>query len=210
MSKAPVTVFASSLIATLVCCSVASAQSGRRTAAADDPDMKELASYTLSVDTLNRVDRAMKATIATMQKDPKYAERVKMGKELDALKKKTETTDADDKRIEQLEAQIEKFDEANNSSGDAKTLGDMERKIAGMPALANALKAEGLSPRDFAKFTLAMLQSAFAAGAKQMTEKMGKPFQLPPGVNAANVKFVEEHQAEIKKMQDSYAQMGGS
>jgi hypothetical protein len=64
-----------------------------------------------------------------------------------------------------------------------------------------------VSPREFAKFSLAMLQASMAVGAKQMTEKMGKPFVLPEGINAANLKFVQEHQAELKKMQDSYAQL---
>jgi hypothetical protein len=195
-----------SFTALVVCSTPAFAQTGRSTAA--DPDMKELAAYTLTMDTVNKIDRAMHTMAANMAKDPKYAEQVKLKKELDALKKKDETTPAEDTRMEQIEARLEELDKANDiDGGDAATLSDMERKINSVPVMANALKQEGVSPREFAKFSLAMLQASMAVGAKQMTEKMGKPFVLPEGINAANLKFVQDHQAELKKMQESYEQL---
>jgi hypothetical protein len=189
----------------LFCPIVASAQASR---AAADPDMKELAAYTLTMDTLNRIDRANRLMVANLQKDPKYAERIALGKELDALNKKDEPTDAENKRIEQIQARIDQLDAADDQDDDDdgpdQTLSDMERKIAGIAPLAAALKAEGVSPREYAKFTMAMLQAGFAAAGQQMAEKMGKTFQLPAGVNPANVKFVHDHEADIKKMQEAY------
>lgn len=170
MPKLAVTL--SSVAIVLVCCSAASAQSARRSAA-DDPDMKELASYTLTMDALNKVDAANKAMIAAIQKNP-------------ALKPKDD-----------------------DSTGDAKTLGDMERKIDGIPVMASSLKQAGISARDYAKFTMAMMQASFALMAKQMSAKSGKPFQTPAGVNPANITFVEQHQAELKKMEDSYNALNG-
>jgi hypothetical protein len=189
--------------------SIASAQTARRSTAAD-PDMQELASYTLTMDTMNRIDRAMRAMAVNIQKDPKYAERIKLKKELDALKKKDETTEAEDKRMEQIEARLEQLDAADDGKdGDTNTLSDMERKIGNMPVMANALKQEGVTPREFAKFSMAMLQGAMTLAGQQMSAKAGKPFKMPEGVNPANVKFVQEHEAEIKKMQDSYTQFQG-
>jgi hypothetical protein len=134
---------------------------------------------------------------------------MKLSKELDALKKKEERTEAEDKRVEDLEARIEKLDAANdNDEGPTNTLSDMERKVNSIPYMSAALKQEGVSARDYAKFTMAMVQASFALGAKQMTEKMGKPFTLPEGMNAANLKFVQEHEAEIKKMEAAYEQAG--
>lgn len=210
MSKTLVTFLCSSLVALLCSSSLAQAQAARHSAASD-PDMKELASYTLTMDGLARMDRVNKAMFAAMQKDPKYAERIKLGKELADLKKKDETTEAEDKRIEQIEARIEQLDESNSSAdtSDAQTLGDMEKKIASIPFMSAALKQEGVSPREYAKFTMAMLQASFGLMAKQMSAKAGKPFQAPDGVNPANITFVEQHQAELKKLQDSYAQMSG-
>jgi chorismate mutase len=191
----------------LLISSTAHAQAGRRPAAAADPDLKELEAYTLTMDTLNKIDRANRAMIAALQKDPKYAERIKLGQELAALKKKSETTEADDKRIEDIEARIEKFDEANQKDdGPSNTLSDIERKINAMPGMAAALKQEGVTARDYAKFTMAVVQAGFALGAKQMTEKMGKPFTMPEGLNPANIKFVQEHEADIKKLQQTYEQ----
>jgi hypothetical protein len=196
-------------VAALVLASPALAQTGRRGTPASDPDMKELASYTLTMETLNRIDRANRAMVASLQKDPKYAERIKLGKELDALKKKDETTDAEDKRIADLEARIEQFDAANDmGGGDAKTLTDLERKISAMPPLAGALKAEGVTPREYAKFTLAILQAGFVVAARQMDAKHGTSVPLPEGVNPANVKFLQEHEADIKRMQAAYEASG--
>ena len=184
------------------------AQAGRRSSAAD-PDMKELAAYTLTLDTLNRVDRVTKAMIANVQKDPKYAERIKLSKELAELKKKDEPTEAEEKRIETIEARLEQIEQADDQdSGSSDTLTDMEHRIAGLPPLAAALKQEGMAPREYAKFMMAMMQAGFTVAAKQMTEKMNKPFEMPDGVNPANVKFFQDHEAEIKRMQASYEAAG--
>jgi hypothetical protein len=172
-----------------------------------DPELKELAAYTLTVDTLNRIDRANKAMLVNIQNDPKYGERIKLGKELDALKKKEETTEADDKRIEELEARIEKIDAANDDGTEAKTIADMERKIAAMPPFANALKTAGLTPREYAKFTMAMVLAGFAVAGQELSAKKGINVPMPDGVNAANVKFVQEHAAEIQRLQESYEKL---
>src|SRR4051794_26861544 len=109
-----------SFAALVVCSSPAVAQTGRRSTAAADPDMKELAAYTLTMDTVNKIDRAMHTMMANMAKDPKYAEQVKLQKELDALKKKDETTAAEDKRMEQIEARLEQLeDQSSTDTGDA-------------------------------------------------------------------------------------------
>lgn len=190
----------------LLLCSPASAQTGRRNTASD-PDMKELAAYTLTMDSLNKIDRVNRDLAAALEKDPKYGERIRIGKELAQLKAKSETTPADDKRIEELEARADKLDEANDAkdSSDAKTLSEMEQKINSIPPMAGALRQEGVSARDYAKFMLAMMQAGFAAAAQQMSAKSGKPMQLPEGINPANVKFVQEHEAELKKMEEGYS-----
>jgi len=170
MSKLALTI--SSVALVLLCSTPAFAQAGRRKAA-DDPDMKELASYTLTMDGLNKVDAANRAMFAAIKKDP-------------SLKPKDD-----------------------DSTGDAKTLTDMEKKINGMPVMAAALKQAGMSARDYAKFMMAMMQASFAMMAKQMSVKAGKPFQTPEGVNPANITFVEQHQADLKKLEESYNALNG-
>jgi hypothetical protein len=170
MSKLALTI--SSLAIVLVCSSLSSAQTARRKAA-DDPDMKEVATYTLTMDALNKVDAANKAMLAAIQKNP-------------SLKPNDE-----------------------DAGGDAKTLSDMEKKIDHIPVMSSSLKQAGISARDYAKFTMAMMQASFALMAKQMSAKSGKPFQTPDGINPANIAFVEQHQAELKKMEDNYNALNG-
>ena len=168
MSKPLVTI--SSIALLFVCSSAAFAQGARRKAA-DDPDMKELAAYTLTMDGLNKVDRVNKDMIAAIKKNPSLAPK-------------------DD-----------------DSAGDAQTLSDMEKKINSMPVMAGALKQEGMSAREYAKFTMAMMQAGFAVVGKQMSAKMNKPFQVPEGINPANITFFEQHQADFKKLEESYNAM---
>ena len=166
MRKALVTISSAALLFTSW--QVASAQTARRSPA-DNPDIKELSTYTLTLDTLAKVDRANRAMVASFQKDP---------------------TAGDPRGVS------------------AKTIADLEQKIAATPVMASALEHEGVTPREYARFTMALLQASFTLGAKQRTEKAGRPFQIPEGVNPANVTFVQEHEAELKRMQEVYAQLG--
>lgn len=175
--------------------------------AGNDADVKELAQYTLTMDALNRVDRVTKTAMALMEKDPRYAERFKIGKELAALRKKAQPTEAEQKRIEELEAKAEQLDQKDDpDDSDVKTLTDMEKKIDSMPPLATALKQEGMSAREYAKFTLASMQAALAAAVMKMP---GAKKALPASINPANVTFVQEHEADFKRLQDTYASLGG-
>ena len=60
--------------------------------------------------------------------------------------------------------------------------------------MAAALRKEGLTAREYSKFMLAMLQSGFAAGL----QKAGLLKQTPEGVNPANIKFIIDHEEDLK------------
>jgi tetratricopeptide (TPR) repeat protein len=168
----------------------AAAQS-RRTARTD-PDMAELAAYRLNAATLQKVTVAMQNFQKALETDPKYRSYMAAQKELEALRAKDEPTEADERRIEALEQQIEKTSREMDG-GDAQTLGDMERAIARMPYMPDALAKSGLTPREYAKFSLAMLQAGMVAGMK----KTGMMRDLPPDVPAENVQFMIDHEKEI-------------
>jgi hypothetical protein len=177
-----------------------------------DADLKELASYTLTVDTINKMERVTKVMVASLQNDPRYVEQRKLENELDALEQKDNLTDAEQRRIDAINARMEQLenaddDEPDSDSGDS--LSDMARKIANTPPLAAALKQVGMTPREYAKASMAIFQAGFALAAKQMTEKMGKPFKTPEGVNPANIKFFQEHEADLKRMQAAMQSAGG-
>ena len=67
--------------------------------------------------------------------------------------------------------------------------------------MTSALEREGLSPREYSKFMLAMMQAGMIVGFSQGSVDYAK---LPPGVNPENVKFVEQHKAELEAMQKEF------
>ena len=186
-------------------------------------DEKELAAYTLTLPTLKKVVAAMRAMSQEMMNDPKYQQLMKFDEQIEALEKeleplqaKDEPTEADQAKIESLFEQIEKArerkvqaEEAMSTDSpdmsDAQTLDDMERVIAQVGPMSRGLKREGLSPREFAKFTMAMLQAGMIHGFSQGQVDYAK---LPAGVNPENIKFIAAHKAELDAMQQEFAAMG--
>lgn len=186
------------LLLTVVVPALARAQS-----AADD---KELASYRLTMDGLNKMVRVNRALVDELKKDPKYQQLMKAQDDIKALEAKDALTDSEQKQLDDLKARAEQMENqapGNDLLNDAKTIDEMAAKIKTFPPLANALSKEGVAPREYAVFTLAVLQAGMAAGM----QKAGMLKQLPPGVNGENVKFILDHEAEFKKLQESF---GGS
>ena len=188
--------------------------------AQSNADEKELASYTLTMATLNKVVAATRAMSKEMLNDPKFQQLKKfddqiaaLEKELDALTEKDELGKAEEARLESLDAQLEKAREAKDQAeeamsacapnmSNAQSLDDMERGIAAIAPMARALKSAGLAPREYAKFTMAMLQAGMIHGFSQGKVDYAK---LPAGVNPENIKFIEAHKAELDAIQKEFA-----
>ena len=184
-------------------------------------DEKELAAYKLTMPTMNKVAAAMRSMAKEMMQDPKYQQATKLEQQIEDLEAqvaklegKDEMTEADGKKVEALNEQLDKLREqkeqleerpdATNAvdNNNAKTLTEMEQNIRKVPQFARALDREGLSPREYSKFMLAMLQAGMVYGFSQGKVDYSK---LPPGVNAENVKFVEEHKAELEALQKEFS-----
>jgi hypothetical protein len=194
MSRHFQTAIATALVLALSA-SIAFAQKGKGT----HPDEKEIAAYRLTMDGVNKAVAATRAMVAELKKDPKFQEMMKLDAEIKALQDKDELTDAEQEKLEQLEASKEQMESALDglSFGNATTLTEMEGRIKQFPPLAAALRSAGMTPREYATFTLAMLQASLVVGFK----KSGMLKELPPGVSAENVKFVEAHEAELMAIQ---------
>lgn len=170
-----------------------------------DRDMEEVASYRLSMDAVRKVDVAMRAMFEEIAKDPRFQASIKLEAELKALNDKEERTEADDRRIEELEREKEKLSSENPFNlGSANTLSEMEAQVQKVPPMANALRSAGLTPREYSKFMLAMLQAGMAAGLK----KQGLIKELPKDFPAENVKFIEDHEAELAALQRRWQELG--
>ena len=172
----------------------------------DDADAKEIASYRLTSAALAKVVNVNRAMLIQMQQDPKVQEALKVDKAIEALEAKDELTEAEQKQLDALrERQDQLEDSADNPlGGDTKSLGEMEARIKEYPPLMQALQKEGMAPREYAKFWLAFIQAAFVQGFK----KSGMLKEIPAEVNPENVKFIEEHAAEIEAMRKEFEALG--
>ena len=206
----------------LVCaCVVVTATSGFAQGASADE--KELAAYTLTMPTLNKAVAVMRSMAKEMMQDPKDQQAMKIEKQIEGveaevakLEAKNEMTEAEGKKLDALNAQLEKLqlqkdqieetiDTDNPMSSNPKTLTEMEQNIGKVPVFTRALEREGLSPREYSKFMLALLQAGMVHGLAQGKVDYSK---LPPGVNADNVKFIDEHKAELEALQKEFESLG--
>ena len=169
-------------------------------------DEKELASYTLTMPT---VKKAMAATMLLAEeeaKDPKVQERAKLKSQIDALEAKDELTDAQqaelDKLRERLDALEAQEDEKESPLSNPKSLAEMEAALKAHPGAAKAMATAGITPREYSRCLMALLQAGMIEGFSQGKADLAK---LPPGVNPENVKFVREHKAELEAMQKAMA-----
>ena len=174
--------------------------------AAQDPqlaaaDAKELASYRLTMETVKKVQTATRAMITELRNDPKFQRQLKVEAEIESLRKKDELTEAEQQRLLALEEEKEQLEESTDLNlGSATSLDEMEASLKRSPVVANALAQARLAPREYGTFIMAMIQASMAAGFR----KAGMIKELPKGVNPENVKFVEEHEAELKAMQAEF------
>ena len=83
--------------------------------------------------------------------------------------------------------------EAEESGIDS--LSDAAAKIDAMPGAKPAMKAAGLTSREYVVFAFALIENAFAALA------LGQPGgKLPPGISMANVDFLRRHSGVIERL----------
>jgi hypothetical protein len=149
---------------------------------------------------VRKVANAMKALNELQSRDPKVRELEKIKKEIEALERKDDLTDAEAEKIEQLRERADALDEQieQEQPSSASTLADMEAQIKKHPEAAAILSKEGITPREFAKTTMALFEAAMVVGFSKGNVDMAK---LPAGVNPANVTFFQEHQKELEEIQ---------
>jgi hypothetical protein len=167
----------------------------------NDADAQEVASYRLTMEAVNKMKVAWRAAAEEARKDPKYQELGRLESELETLRKKDEPNEAEQARIEELSTKQEQLKTELEGPGlfnDANTLNEMEAAVRKQPVLSVALAKAGMPPREFAKFTFAMVGAAFAAGM----QKSGMLKELPKEVNPDNVKFILDHEVEFQKLQE--------
>ena len=168
-----------------------------------DADTVELAKYKLSAATLKKIGAAAHAFVQALQNDPKFKGAIAAGRELEALENKDPRTPAEDRRMEELQKQVDEAEKqmqalvGSDDNDNSATVSDMARKLAAIPHMSEAFKSAGLTARDFALFETSLMQASLVAGFK----KAGTLKEVPPGVSPENVQFVLDHEAEIQQVQ---------
>jgi hypothetical protein len=76
-----------------------------------------------------------------------------------------------------------------------QSLNGAAARMDGVPEVKSALKAAGMTSREYLVFSWSLFQNGLAAWT--LEQPGGK---LPPGVKMANVTFYRAHEAEVKKL----------
>jgi hypothetical protein len=168
----------------------------------NDPDYKEVVAYRLTVATMNKVMQAQGDLMDAMKKDPQFIKVEGLEAEIKKLREKDDMTESDEARLEKLEEELNQalgIDSwNNNNNNNAQTLSQMAAAINNVPAAKAALSSAGLDAREYTKFSLAAMQAGMIAGMMKSGVVKEVPKELAATVNMENVKFMQEHEAEVE------------
>lgn len=157
-------------------------------------DAREVQGYRLTMSKLNQLNQAISDLHRQRDADPAYQRLLTRKRELATLHEKTEPTDADQERMDRLEAEIEEAQQAEDvPEENDQSLSALAQRMAADPRIAGALKRANLAPREAATMQLALFQVAFAVG---MLES-GTIKEIPREVNPDNVSFYRTNRAAI-------------
>jgi hypothetical protein len=90
-----------------------------------------------------------------------------------------------------------------NTGGENATLDEFARGIESNPKIRQALADAGMSPREYATATMAMVSAAMAASALHMRPNDDQDsLARAMHANPANVRFLRENEAELTRKQE--------
>lgn len=161
--------------------------------AQSDADTREVLAYQLTMPKLRAFGTALAEFQRQREADPAYQALAKKRLELAALVEKEELTDAESRRMVQLEDEIAAAEEAEEADDEDQSLDAMVARINSDPRAAAALRRAGLEPREAVIMQLALIQAALAA---ELLDS-GSIKEIPKDVNAENVRLVQANKAEI-------------
>ena len=99
------------------------------------------------------------------------------------------------KAVHKLQPLMEQLPQDCDQDEGSQSLDGTAARMDGVPGVKAALKAAGMTSREYLLFSWSLFQNGMAAWA--LEQPGGK---LPPGVKMANVNFYRKHEAELKKL----------
>jgi hypothetical protein len=168
---------------------------------ANDPDAREIAAYELTLPGLNKVLQATKNLAEAAKNDPRFKKQAALKAEIKKLEEKEEPTEADEARLEKMQAELENMTDSLFPKSDTQTLSQMAAAMDKEPAFAKAIASAGLTSREYAKFLFAYMSSGMVAGMMEQGVIKEVPKELAGSMNPANIKFHQAHKAELQAFQ---------
>ena len=147
-------------------------------ASSDDGDLSDVQSYRLTMD---KVDKYLAA-----QRNLGLRMKSMSPEEREALKARAD---------------------AESDTDGGESLDAMARRIDAEPALASAVREAGLSTREYAVLTMALVQSSMAAGVlKTRPNENQDSLVREMKANTENVRFIQQNEAELQRKQQALAE----
>jgi hypothetical protein len=112
------------------------------------------------------------------------------------IKQMAEATLAFAKEVESDPTLAAKIKSDNDKDPEPKTLSDMTRRIDREPRLTAAIKAAGLTSREYSTIVLSYFQTMFAYSLK----KQGAIKELPSDILPENIALIQSNEAELTKL----------
>src|SRR5687767_1979594 len=106
---------------------------------------------------------------------------------------------AANKSLAELAEKRPELEEQGTTNSDNASLDDMVKRVESIPEMRAAIEKEGLSAREYALVSLAVMQSAVA----QMALAQGvsaDSIARQAGINKKNLTFYQEHKAELERI----------
>jgi hypothetical protein len=180
----------------LACLLLSASGAAAQTKAAVDPDAEAVRAYRLTMPKVKQMADITAAFAKAMEGDATMVSRKKLDREIEALEAKDSLTDPQQKQLDALREQREAQDAKDDEEPTPKSLAEMAARIDKEPRLAAAIKAGGMSSREFATITLAFYQAMFA----HMVQKAGATKELPKEISAENVAFVRDNESALQQI----------
>jgi uncharacterized Zn finger protein len=79
-----------------------------------------------------------------------------------------------------------------------KSIADLAALYDGHPRLKRAISSAGMTTREYVTFMMSMFQAGMAAWAVE--QQQGKFDNLPAGIPHENIRFYQQHQAELQRI----------
>ena len=172
-----------------------------------EADTREVQAYRLTLPKMKQLNDFLVDANRQREADPARQQLLKKKQEVEALSAKDQLTQAEQARLAQLEREISdaEVEEEDAQPNMDQSLSEMAARMSADPRIAGALKRAGLAPREAATLQLAFIQAALTAGLLEA----GTIQEIPKEVNGANVKFLQDHKAEIAALKGLGSQERG-